>query len=882
MLCPIDYFTDNLIFNHDKSCWAVYSLDGFNYEMLSASEKVNILNRLTRFIAGLETEAKILIVPVERDIKEHFKRLRSRLSPNDPLYDDAIRHNELTENYLTESIEGKGSVNDYKTYVIVKLQSSDDDAGIFGNAKDIYEYFVKSPKNAVDVFMNLDGVSILKSKIERFKKLADIFHSNQSKRISLTEAGTDELQWLLRRMSSRGTNKEVKLFTKTPEQPWTPFSEEHTVGEETVITPYKRDITRLFSGAITQEHRCIKIDNGKDEISYQAFLPITSIPECMEFPTCEWIYRLQKHNVQAEICIHIKSIGYRKSLEKIEKKKREITSQAEHISQAGSAVPGEIYESMEYADMMEKEIKDTRLPMLQTSISICLAADNLNDLEKKVSLVRNDYKDMGFSIERPVADQLKLYLQHFPSVGVCVRDFNIFFHPRTLASGIFGATRELGDTVGPYIGTTGIEKKHVFLDLGLACREDKSPVATFYGDLGFGKSFNANLLLYLAVVLLGGYGLVIDPKSERTHWVEKLPTLDGQINLVTLSPDPKYKGMLDPFNIYRNDIDEACELALNIIAELLIERSERKSTLLLETMEKIKFEKLPSMERVIELLAAVPSSDSYYEEASDLARALNARKNNSMTQLLFGNGTEKSIKLEHRLNIFQIDNLKLPEPHVPKQDYTREQSISVIMMMVMGNFAKRFAQSLPNNLKVVLLDESWMLGSTTSGASLIAYLTRTSRKLYTSIILNGHSVLDIPDKQIRNTITYKFCFHTNSEEAMLMLDYLNLEITADNIELVTSLENRECLFQDSYGRVGVLKFDAVFEELIEVFSTTPKDIFELERKEKAKLSNVIPLPSVENIEEIDIESIELEEIDIESIDIYAYETPFEWGGSVEA
>ncbi len=37
-----------------------------------------------------------------------------------------------------------------------------------------------------------------------------------------------------------------------------------------------------------------------------------------------------------------------------------------------------------------------------------------------------------------------------------------------------------------------------------------------------------------------------------------------------------------------------------------------------------------------------------------------------------------------------------------------------------------------------------------------------------------------------------------------------------------NLGNGECIFQDLDGRIGKLKFDAVFQDLIDVFSTTPK------------------------------------------------------------
>ena len=62
---------------------------------------------------------------------------------------------------------------------------------------------------------------------------------------------------------------------------------------------------------------------------------------------------------------------------------------------------------------------------------------------------------------------------------------------------------------------------------------------------------------------------------------------------------------------------------------------------------------------------------------------------------------------------------------------------------------------------------------------------------------------------------------------------MRLEPTPNNIDLIMSLENAECLFQDLNGRVGVLKFDAIFQELIDVFSTTPTDVSELDETSEA-------------------------------------------------
>ena len=98
------------------------------------------------------------------------------------------------------------------------------------------------------------------------------------------------------------------------------------------------------------------------------------------------------------------------------------------------------------------------------------------------------------------------------------------------------------------------------------------------------------------------------------------------------------------------------------------------------------------------------------------------------------------------------------------------------------------------------------------------------RSLFAGTILNGHSVLDLPDEKVRNTITYKFMFHTDDEEeATRMLKFLRLEPSSENIQRIYNLKNRQCLFQDEEGGAGVLTFDAVFQDFIDVFSTTPKE-----------------------------------------------------------
>lgn len=828
--CPITYYTENLIFNLDKSCWAAYKLGGFNYDFLDDEAKIGILNKTARFFAGITSEAQLLIIPTEEDDREHYRRLRSKIHTDDPLYTTANNHANMTEKYL-ERNSGNKKANEYRYYIIVRLGPAEDD--IVKKISEGIQYFVKDPVNMLNVYMNLDTKDILESKLESNKREAEKWFDAQNMKLTIESVGSEELQWLLRRGAYRGLdNVRVPLYYKNSNlEPWEPVADEVTDGmtqKERILRPREREIVNLFSGVISTKNRIVKVDNDH-QTSYQTFLILSHLPDSYEFPGLEWLYMIQKFNIKAEICIHIKATDYKASLRKVEMKKREIDSQIEHIQGAHAEIPEDLWESKEYANLLEADLKKYREPILDTSITICVAADSEEVLEHRATKIRSAYEDINFIVERPIADQLKMYMHMIPSVRNMTKDYMMPITPMTLASGVIGAMHMLGDHEGPYIGTTGVEKKHVFLNMGLACLRNKSASATFYGNLGTGKSFNANLLLFLNI-LYGGYGLVFDPKGERSHWQNDFAIFKGLISTVTLSPEQSNKGKLDPYNVYREDLSMANELALNVISELFqISPTSKEYTALLEAVRVMdiksrKKEIIPSMQAMIEVLTQFSTEDELYDTAKFLARRLNLQKSAGMSHLLIGDGTEDAITLDNRLNILQIQNLKLPSPETSKADYTSEETLSTVLMMVLSHFAKKFALVKRPVFKIILFDESWALGKTTEGVKLYDFLTRMGRSLYTGCIFNGHSVLDLPTEGIKNTISYKFCFQTNNDsEAIRMCDYMGIESTERNKEIIKNLRNGECLFCDLDRRVGKLRFDAVFADVIKIFSTTPTE-----------------------------------------------------------
>ena len=835
--CPVTYYQDNLVFGADKSCWAVFELSGFDYDMLAAESKIRIFQRLTALLANISSEAKFQVIPVTQDLDALYERLQGDLRQSDPLYEVATYQAGETKQYLKAMVESNGKSNDYKTFFHVKLnRSSGED--IVRRVQDAFDFLVKSLMQDIHALFQLDTKDIGKHEVRSYYKAMERVHLEQTQRLRLLKPSADVVQWLLRRPMVRGLAKDVRLLQTSDGEPWKPHARELSFAGQAYLRPEGREMVNLFQGVVRKEKRCIKIEQSTGEAAYQTFLVLTNIPDKVSFPDCEWIYYLQQLNEQAELCIHIKNHEHREALQILAKQRRGIDSNIRNIEETNKhPVPLSLAENEKIADELEQELKAGKYPLCEVAITICLADKEPEALEKKALNIRQKYEDLGFAVERPLTDQMDLFFHCFPTVGFTVPDFVMKLPPPALAAGMIGATHQLGDTVGKFIGTTGEEYKPVHLDMRHACRNNKSACATFYGDLGYGKSFNANLLLYLHV-LYGGYGLIIDPKGERSHWPEKLEALKGFITVVNLSADAKYQGMLDPYNVFRGNLEEASELALNVLTDKLqISPKDDVYIALLEALEQLKKAaaedeaRRPSMQMLIDTLDNFPESDDLCKAARNLARKIRLLQNSGLFRLLVGNGREESLALKNRLNILQIQNLKMPSPETKREDYTEEETTSSAIMAVISAFCRKFVLSFPHHFKMVLVDESWFLKHTREGEKLMSFISRMSRSLYCSLVLNGHSVNDLPTKEIRNTMTYKFCFHTDSrEEALRMLEYLKLEQTETNINLLLSLGNRQCLFQDLNGRVGVLTFDAVFEDLIDVFSTTPTDASAIEQE----------------------------------------------------
>lgn len=113
----IAYFEQNLIFNHDKSVWALYEIDSYVYDHLSDQQKIDRLISKTSFLALLTDQFHLLWLPRTHNITEHHERLKERLNGQMKKWGKKFINSMdeyLNSNYNT--VDGSNNA-DYRAYI---------------------------------------------------------------------------------------------------------------------------------------------------------------------------------------------------------------------------------------------------------------------------------------------------------------------------------------------------------------------------------------------------------------------------------------------------------------------------------------------------------------------------------------------------------------------------------------------------------------------------------------------------------------------------------------------------------------------------------------------------------------------------------------------
>lgn len=806
---PIKYIDNNLVWNKDNEVFAYYELIPYNYSFLSAEQKFIVHDSFRQLIAQ-SREGKIHALQIATESSIRSMQEQSKNLVTGKLKEVAYQKiDEQTEALV--SMIGDNQV-DYRFFLGFKLMVTEEQLNLKNIKKSAWLTFTEFLHEVNHTLMN-DFVSMPNDEINRYMKIEKLLENKISRRFKVRRLEINDFGYLMEHLYGRDGIAYEDYEYQLPKK---------KLQKETLIKYY--DLIRPTRCVIEESQRYLRLEH-EDKESYVSYFTVNAIVGELDFPSSEIFYfQQQQFTFPVDTSMNVEIVENRKALTTVRNKKKELKDLDNHAYQAGSETSSNVVDALDSVDELETDLDQSKESMYKLSYVIRVSAPDLDELKRRCDEVKDFYDDLNVKLVRPAGDMLGLHSEFLPASKRYINDYVQYVKSDFLAGLGFGATQQLGETTGIYIGYSVDTGRNVYLQPSLASQGIKGTVtnalaSAFVGSLGGGKSFCNNLLVYYSV-LFGGQAVILDPKSERGNWKETLPEIAHEINIVNLTSDKDNAGLLDPFVIMKN-VKDAESLAIDILTFLtgISSRDSEKFPVLRKAVRSVTQSEKRGLLHVIEELRKEDTTIS-----RNIADHIDSFTDYDFAHLLFSDGTvENAISLDNQLNIIQVADLVLPDKDTTFEEYTTIELLSVSMLIVISTFALDFIHSDRSIFKIVDLDEAWAFLNVAQGETLSNKLVRAGRAMQAGVYFVTQSAYDVSKESLKNNIGLKFAFRsTDINEIKQTLEFFGIDKDDENNQKrLRDLENGQCLLQDLYGRVGVVQIHPVFEELLHAFDTRP-------------------------------------------------------------
>ena len=806
---PIKYIDNNLVWNKDNEVFAYYELIPYNYSFLSAEQKFIVHDSFRQLIAQ-SREGKIHALQIATESSVRSIQEQSKKLVTGRLRDVAIQKiDEQTEALV--SMIGDNQV-DYRFFIGFKLIVTEDKVSLESVKKSAFMTFKEFLNEVNHTLMN-DFISMPDDEINRYMKMEKLLENKISRRFKFRRLDKNDFGYLIEHIYGRDGVAYEDYEYSLPKK---------KLKKATLIKQY--DLIRPTRCLIEESQRYLRLEH-EDSESFVSYFTVNAIVGELDFPSSEIFYfQQQQFTFPVDTSMNVEIVGNRKALSTVRNKKKELKDLDNHAYQSGSETSSNVVDALDSVDELETDLDQSKESMYKLSYVIRVSAPDLDELKRRCDEVKDFYDDLNVKLVRPAGDMLGLHFEFLPASKRYINDYVQYVKSDFLAGLGFGATQQLGENTGIYIGYSVDTGRNVYLQPSLASQGIKGTVtnalaSAFVGSLGGGKSFCNNLIVYYSV-LFGGQAVILDPKSERGNWKETLPEIAHEINIVNLTSDKENAGLLDPFVIMKN-VKDAESLAIDILTFLtgISSRDGEKFPVLRKAVRAVTQSDQRGLLHVIDELRREDTAI-----ARNIADHIDSFTDYDFAHLLFSDGSvQNAISLDNQLNIIQVADLVLPDKDTTFEEYTTIELLSVAMLIVISTFALDFIHSDRSIFKIVDLDEAWAFLNVAQGEILSNKLVRAGRAMQAGVYFVTQSSGDVSKESLKNNIGLKFAFRsTDINEIKQTLEFFGIDKDDENNQKrLRDLENGQCLLQDLYGRVGVVQIHPVFEELLHAFDTRP-------------------------------------------------------------
>ncbi len=547
---PLRYARRNVLIGPGGEAAALYRAAPVSYPFLPVSEKWALLHRLERF--GHLVGADFSLWRVQRSYPA--ERYATELVG---AADD--RHADLDgwQRYLAGHQERIGELESHlpEIYVAVALHEP-----VKGHLRAL-----DRARRRVEEIAGVGGprpisgpeLETLASAEERtFQRLGVV--------AGLRRATTPELQWLFRRAGCRGV-AEPEL-----EDAWQPDALVLEGESAPSYEPLEHDLWRCANAPMSEdpaEPPSLEVE-AEEGRSFQAILCAGSLAEEAEFPgPAELLFApLEDAGFPVDAVLHARWIGNRDALGQVRKRILDVEHAYREQAEGAHAGAGwQAEDDRELAREYEAVLQSSaHPPMLRAYLSLAVGAPNRPELERRVEVLRERFGEVR--LHRPRGLQHRLFFDHMPRTdGGSVPDYLQQMTVEQFGAMVGTASAEVGSEGGLYIGhSPGGAGRPVRYDPTEAPRAARPSGVLLAGTLGSGKTLAGEAIAY-GGERRGSLVVTFDPKPD--HNLEAVPELDGRVEVLELSGDPRHRGKLDPLAIGLPELRE--ELASSYLLELL-------------------------------------------------------------------------------------------------------------------------------------------------------------------------------------------------------------------------------------------------------------------------------------------------------------------------
>ncbi|GAA4944541.1 hypothetical protein GCM10023224_29530 [Streptomonospora halophila] len=791
----VRYFDDRILLS-DADAWAYFRLPTVSYEFATPDEREALATNVTIALAAIrmnDAEVHLRVAHRTYPAADWATRLDATSDSGPGWFDylDEMYRHVWAKDFWTKEV-----------YLGVRLGQR---GGVRGQlSQGMFAQLVNAYQRTEQVLGMEDDATDAKE-IARWSEQAErLGRALAASSLHARHATSDEIAWLIRH-----------AVTGTIEESRRSAAGRRTWG--------KGEIEQLVEGVVHNGRSMLRLDQPTGS-TYVAYLSFSRFPDLMPFPDGEpWLHYADALPFPVELSLRMKLIPPAKASKDVGRKLAHARDMDAHIREAGVAAPLALAEQIDAARMLEHGITKERLPFVYGWHRLMVSAPAEDLLVQRVEAVVEHYRDIGIDVVNSTGDQFSLFAESLPGDRIRLNAYAQRQPLRTIAGGMPTATIDLGDRrdssgagwTGPYIGETlGRARSVVHFDPMVAAARNRPTAIAITGEPGGGKTTLALLLIH-QLALRGVTVAAIDPKGDAESLVRLLQRRGRKARIMSMaSAEP---GLLDPFS-FGDDLSAQKTMATETLRLLLPRMSEERESAMIQAVAAVANQPRPSLAKVVEHL-----EDSEDPASRNLGAVLRSMSEMRLASLCFDPQGQTQIDTEGWTTVFTLGGLTLPDSAIQRDDYSYEQRLSVALLYLVSQFARRLMNGLDRHLpKAIFLDEAWAVTSTPEGAKLVPEVSRMGRSRNTALILVSQNAGDLLNEQVTNCLSSVFAFRSSERyEVESVMSLLGVESSEEHQAMLRNLGNGESIFRDLDGRAGRVAVDLVSEELLEWLDTNP-------------------------------------------------------------